>query len=59
MTLRDYLKTVYSMVRENPDILDLHVVYSSDDDGNNYYPVTGIEGVDLFEDDAIEKFCVN
>jgi hypothetical protein len=36
MKLKDYLDTLNEMVKTNPALLELEVVYSSDDEGNRY-----------------------
>lgn len=36
MTLRDYIDSLVEFGKENPEALDLTVVYSKDDEGNGY-----------------------
>ena len=40
MTLRDYLKKLNDKVNENPELLELEVVSSADDEGNDYTRVS-------------------
>lgn len=39
MTLREYIEGINNFAKLHPEALDYIVVYSSDDEGNNYYPV--------------------
>ena len=36
MKLKKYLETLNAMVQANPALLELEVIYSSDDEGNHY-----------------------
>jgi len=42
ITLREYLEILNYFAEKRPEALDLQVVFSSDPDGSNYYPVDGI-----------------
>lgn len=37
LTLREYLETLLQLCKEQPDVADLMVVTSADDEGNKYY----------------------
>lgn len=39
MTLREYIKTLQAIARENPKALNHTVIYSADDEGNYFEPV--------------------
>ncbi len=39
MKLRDYIKSLENFASKHPGSLDLQVVTSSDDEGNNFNPV--------------------
>ena len=36
MKLKQYLEILNEMVKDNPEILEYDVIYSSDDEGNNF-----------------------
>ena len=36
MKLKEYLESINELVKNNPSLLELDVVYASDDEGNNY-----------------------
>jgi len=39
MTFLQYLNTLITMVKRNPEIEDYEVIYSADDEGNSYHKV--------------------
>jgi hypothetical protein len=39
MKLREYLKALNTLVKDNPEALDMVVVTSSDDEGNSFHLV--------------------
>lgn len=39
MKLKEFLDKLNTMVKEDPKILNLDVIYSSNDEGNSYEPV--------------------
>jgi hypothetical protein len=39
MTLKEYLENIQKLVDENPNLLYLQVISSSDDEGNSFSPV--------------------
>jgi hypothetical protein len=39
MKLREYLDDLNKLINSNPQTLDMEVIYSSDDEGNNYHKV--------------------
>lgn len=73
MKLRVWLERLNKEIIENPEILDYAVVYSSDDEGNNfdfvqYYPTVGEfkeeergRGYYTFNSDTANKnaICIN
>lgn len=73
MKLKDWLKSLNEQVTENPEILEYDVVYSSDDEGNNfdfvhYNPTVGEfkeeefgRGYYAFNSDSVNKnaICIN
>jgi len=39
MTLKEFMENLNKFIEENPEALNMLVVYSSDDEGNKYHPV--------------------
>jgi hypothetical protein len=37
LTVQDVLETLQDMIKDNPEIADFPVIYSIDDEGNNYH----------------------
>ncbi len=50
MKLGEYLKILNSIVEENPENINLEVIYSSDDEGNNHHIVHNEPAVGKVED---------
>lgn len=50
MTLKEFLEGIDNFVKENPEVLDLQVVTSKDDEGNGYNPVYYTPTMGLYED---------
>ena len=50
MTLREYIENLNELAEKNPSVLDLIVVSSSDDEGNEYGPVHNEPTVGYYED---------
>jgi hypothetical protein len=48
MKLKDYLENINKMVQNNPEILELDVIYAKDDEGNYYDFVTFIPTIGHF-----------
>ena len=69
MKLKDYKKQLDDLVKENPEILELDIVHSSDDEGNsfqlaNFGPCMGNFEGDQFDAHAEIKsntnaICIN
>ena len=63
MILRKYLDALNEMVKENEKLLDMDVIYSSDDEGNCYRPVTFFPLGGHFEmcefDNSVEEEDIN
>lgn len=59
------LNTLNTLVKENPELLELSVVYSRDDEGNgfqevHYNPSVGVyleEDREFYSGDIVEHFC--
>ena len=54
MTLKDYLKELNRLVELHPESLEYEVIYSSDDEGNEYAKVNYLPSrmsIDNIEDD--------
>jgi hypothetical protein len=49
MKLKEYLENLNNFVKENPDALDLEVIYSSDDEGNDFQAVHYTPQMGIFE----------
>jgi hypothetical protein len=66
MKLKKYIENLNKLVKENPEISDYEVVYSSDDEGNNYHnffcsPSIGNFSEGYFNQKDIDKnaVCIN
>ena len=61
MILRDYLELLQKEITENPDVLDMEVIYSIDTEGNDYQPCFCGPGADEYSVDGTTKkyFCLN
>jgi hypothetical protein len=55
MKLKEYLENLNNFVKENPDALDLEVIYSSDDEGNDFQAVHYTPQMGIFEDLLSDK----
>ena len=49
MKLRDYIENLNKFVEENPEALELEVIYSSDDEGNDFSRVHYTPSKGIFE----------
>lgn len=52
MTLREYIKTLQEFLQENPKLADATVIYSGDDEGNDFHEVDFEPTMGFFEDDC-------
>ena len=66
MKLIDLMKKIETMVTDNPEILEYNLVYSSDDEGNNFNlvnfsPSLGeyIQGEFESDSDNNNSICIN
>lgn len=65
MKVRDYLQQLINLTDNNPEILDLDVIYTSDDEGNdvNYAHAPCVVGwvpkERCFDEDGQPALCVN
>jgi hypothetical protein len=70
MKLRDYLHLLNEIAKQNPHLLDVEVVHSSDDEGNQFHPVVygpslghyDTDGHFMTEDEKVEiinAICIN
>jgi pyruvate dehydrogenase complex dehydrogenase (E1) component len=50
MKLREYLKALNTLVKDNPEALDMVVVTSSDDEGNSFHLVNFEPCIGLFDE---------
>lgn len=57
MTLREYYKKLGEFIKENPKALDLTVIHSVDDEGNDFTPVVFDPGTLMKKDGR--DFVVN
>ena len=39
MKLKEYIENLNLLIAENPEYAELDVIYSADDEGNQYFPV--------------------
>ena len=54
MTLSDYINNLKKQVIANPEMLDLPIVYSSDDEGNQFHKVVYMATVGNYREDDNE-----
>lgn len=66
MKFGDYVKFINEMVRKNPEVMEYNVVYSIDDEGNEFKevyftPTIGRITQDGFDSDSgpFDSVCVN
>jgi hypothetical protein len=75
MKLKQYLDNLNRLVKETPEILDLELVYSGDEEGNDFHPLNYLPTLGVFRDgefvskayledmelteDDINALCVN
>lgn len=73
MKLKEYLESLNDLAKENPELLESQVIYSSDDEGNSYeevyYTASVVKGewegrefcrTDSEDDDWLETaICIN
>ena len=50
MTLKEYIEELNKLVKQNPKILELPVIYSADDEGNHYQMVHYTPTLGTFDD---------
>lgn len=54
MILKEYLDTLQTMVKENPDLLDCLVVYAEDSEGNGFDTLHFTPSVGMYDIDDKE-----
>ena len=73
MKLKQYLKELNKLIKDNPEALNMEVVYSIDDEGNGFQKVEFAPGLGNFEgrykgefttkdelrDEKINAICIN
>lgn len=52
MKLREYLEAFNELVKENPEVLDMEVAYSKDEEGNGYEYVNWTPEVNRFMEEC-------
>ena len=60
-TFREYLSQLKQFAKDNPETLDLPVVYSIDDEGNDYKHIhfDASSGEWVVDDEEISAVCIN
>jgi len=56
MKLKDYLKNINELVKQNKELLELDVVYSVDDEGNNFSKVIFTPCIGTYESGSFLEF---
>lgn len=67
MKVREYVDSLFALVNENPKVLDMDVIASSDSEGNNVDIVQYTASVQKWcredgcfdEDDGVPALCIN
>ena len=49
MKLKDFLKNINTLVKNNPNVLELDVVYSKDDEGNEFNKISYTPTLGVFD----------
>lgn len=52
MILKEYMKYLNKFVKDNPECFNMLVVYSIDDEGNGFHPVTCKPNKGYYEDNS-------
>lgn len=55
MKLKDYISELNKLVEANPDILELDVIYSVDDEGNEFDYVSYPPSLGMYEDGSFDS----
>ena len=55
MKLKEFIKQLEELVEKNPEYREFEVVYSVDDEGNQYFPVEYEPSIGLYRDG--EFYC--
>ena len=56
MKLKDFLKNINELVKQNKELLELEVVYSVDDEGNEFQKVVFSPSIGTYEDGEFMVF---
>lgn len=56
MKLRDYIEQLNLIAEENPDVLEYDVIYSSDDEGNDYQKIHYGPSIGYYEDREFRQY---
>lgn len=56
MILRDYLKSINELIEEYPEALEMEVIYSHDDEGNEYQEVINLPSICKIEEHTGYRF---
>lgn len=61
MTVKEYLEKLQEVINQDPSVLDLPVVYSKDDEGNQFNLVqyNPTMGKWIVGDEEIHAICIN
>ena len=71
ITLKQYLENIQNFIKENPGALDFEVVYSADEEGNEFKPIQFLptrghfDGQDFVSQDELKHgeeakaICIN
>jgi len=54
MKLKEYITNLNALVKENPEVLEMEAISSSDDEGNSFGPVVYGPTKGLFEDGSFD-----
>lgn len=56
MKLKDFLKNINELVKQNKELLELEVVYSVDDEGNEFNKIIFTPTIGTYEDGEFIAF---
>lgn len=59
MKLKDYIVELNKLIENNPKSLEMNVITSSDDEGNNFVDVFYSPSIDTFGEKPEKQVCLN
>jgi hypothetical protein len=57
MKLKDFLDELNALVSDNPKVLEFDVIYSVDDEGNSFHPITYSPTIGIYKNLEFYTTC--